>query len=249
MSQHPETSNSGPQAQDPTPRNRQAAPADLTSERTPNVLTNSKLKLQFGRFRSGWTRIDLQINIDAIERVAGSVRVMEFSLGGILVAPITRANFIRVTKTLILRRLQDVVESFTCQRSPQTINIGRGTSVPEPIGELLYALGNYYCDWNGIQYALSEPPPPVANPPAFYTVDAAILSGFITFCRLATHYKMVPFPKMSDTIVLPLMLLTKNEHYQVGQVRSMSMIPTQPDCYLRFVHEELFVQPPFDWND
>ncbi|KAH9632266.1 hypothetical protein HF086_002901 [Spodoptera exigua] len=102
---------------------------------------------------------------------------------------------------------------------------------------------------NFIRVAKTPPAVPAANPPDFFTVDPVLLSGFITFCSLAHNYKMVPFPKMSDTIGLPLMLLSKQEANNSGQIRSKCLVPNPADCFLRFVHEELFIAPPFAWGD
>ncbi|KAG5871784.1 hypothetical protein JTB14_023468 [Gonioctena quinquepunctata] len=129
------------------------------------ILSDPELKLQFGRLMSRRRVVTLDVNPGGLTRVITRVyQTMVRSFGGVLDAPIEQAPFLQMVRTLILKRLQDLVEGATGIRPDNPIRIARTLPVPQPIGELLYSLGTYYAQWNGIRYELRpSPAPPPQN--------------------------------------------------------------------------------------
>lgn len=133
------------------------------------------------------------------------------------------------------------MKADTCVRPKNYVAMARNIAVPQPIGELLYTIGNVMLPYNGRRYTYSFTPPPAANPPTYFTVDAPILSTYHTFMALTKDtYRQVPFPRPSSTEGQPLMLLGKREANGTCIVRSVSMDPTPADAFLFFVHEDPF---------
>lgn len=175
---------------------------------------------------------------------------MAVTLGGVLVPPILREEFLRVTRTIILKRLQDIEEYETGQQPQNALRLARVLDVPRPIGELLYALGPYYCDLNGKQYQILPVARPAENIPDWFTVDVNLLTTYrlyIDMCR--DRYSMVTYPRMTEMLGQPLMLTAKHEADDLGTVRAYLNCAQPSDGFLRFVHEEFFVEPPFAYND
>ncbi|KAG5862539.1 hypothetical protein JTB14_020196 [Gonioctena quinquepunctata] len=210
------------------------------------ILSDPELKLQFGRLMSRRRIVRLDVNPGGLTRVITRVyQTMVRSLGGVLDAPIEQAPFLQMIRTLILKRLQDLVEGATGIRPENPIRIARTLPVPQPIGELLYALGTYYAQWNGIRYELRPSPTP-APPEPWRQLDPQIVANYRQFMDMTTtRYRQCPFPKMSDLIGQPLMFCCKNEADNQCQILAPGPVPTPADAFLRFVHEEFFAAPPF----
>lgn len=210
------------------------------------ILSNPELKLQFGRMMSRRRTVTLDVNPELIMRVITTTyQQMVNTLGGVIDPPITQADFLRMSRTLLLKRLQDLVEGTTGIRPENAIRLARTITVPQPLGELLYALGYYYSQWNGIRYELRPTPQP-AQPEPWRQVDPAIVAHYRQFLEMTKErYRQCTFPKLNDLIGQPLMFCVKNEADNMCQILAPGPVPTPADSFLRFVHEEFFTAPPF----
>lgn len=75
--------------------------------------------------------------------------------------PITGENFIRMWKTLILKRVQDVYEKEKHVRSDHYVRLDRSILTPAPLTDLLYALG--YTEWLNITYTMDYSQDDISN--------------------------------------------------------------------------------------
>lgn len=210
----------------------------------PAILTVPELRLQFGRLNSTRTRVTVRINPGELSRVyAAEYQAAVHTLGGLIAVDLTEAQYIQISRTFLLKRLQDIHEHQTGIRPPAPIQLARGFEVLRPSGELLYALGPYFCDLNGKQYHLTYPAAPNVDPPAWYALDAAILGRYRLFIDLVKNrYDLITFPKMSDMNGHPLMFTRGEEANDYKVVRASLNIPQPSDAFLRFVHEDGFIE-------
>lgn len=229
-----------------------SAPATTQVARlTPLVLRIPDMTLQFGRLNSTRRRVIVIVDPSLLERVLDEMyTAMTATLNGFAVPFITRENFIRMCRTLIAKRLQDIMEWQNGIRPANLIQIVRVIDVPQPLAELLYSFGPYFCQLNGKQYYYGLIPRPDVHPPNWWQLDPVIVSNyryFIDQCR--TRYMISPFPKMSDMIGQPIMLTARHEDHNMSQVRAYLNCATPADGFLRFVHEEFYTNLPFTYDD
>ncbi len=213
------------------------------------LLELPELKMQFGLMRKKCNRTTLIVDPLRLSRVIDrTYQTLVFSLGGILAAPITQANFLRVCRTIVHKRLQDIVTFQSKIRPQNEIKIQRSFLVPQPIGELLYALGPYDCAATGMRYELSPMNRPAAEAevPPYMIIDANIWRSYLDFIAMTEErFMYVRFPKEADMAGQPLMLTTKEVEGNLERVQG-ALTEVQPsNAYLRFVHEEFFTDPPF----
>lgn len=214
------------------------------------LLNSPELKLQFGRMMTRRRVVTLHINPGAITRVVNrTYQSMVRTLGGVMDAPITQVNFLRITRTLMLKRVQDIVEASTGVRPDQPIRIARTMPLPQPIGELFYAIGTYYCQWNGIKYEITSSAP-LVPPEDWRTLEPAQLANYRNFMEMTVdRYRQCPFPKLTDVIGQPLMMCVKDEVNNQCQIKSPGPIPTPADAFIKFVNEEFITDMPFAGNN
>lgn len=248
MAQPPPVSTPVPEQPPPArpPAPSQPAPPPSTPQSTSNfqpaLLSRPELKLQFGRLNSTRRRITVNINPGLFERVFRTeYRVLVQTLGGLIAPTITEDEYLRMSRTLVLKRLQDIVEFQSGIRPADAIRMARAVEVPMPTAELLYSLGPYFCDVNGKQYQLSYTPAPANNPPNWYTLDPAILSNYkLLMDQVTNRYMKTSFPKMSDITGQPTMFTVGLEQDGLKTIRASLNVPTPADAFLRFVHEEYY---------
>lgn len=216
----------------------------------PTLLNQPELKLQFGRLNSTKRRIETNIDPGAFSRVfIAEYRALVHTLGGLIAPVITEDEYVRMSRTLVLKRLQDVYEYQTGLKSPDALRMARALVVPMPTAELLYSFGPYFCDVNGRQYNLSYPPAPPQAPPNWYTLDPTILSNYrLLMDQVKNRYMTTSFPKMSDVTGQPTMFTVGLEVNGLKTIRASINVPTPADAFLRFVHEEYYtnVVPVFN---
>ncbi|KAK6616793.1 hypothetical protein RUM43_015060 [Polyplax serrata] len=83
---------------------------------------------------------------------------------------VTEQDFIRMCKTLLLKRVQDVYKRERNVRPEYHVRLARTIIMLSPWAELLYAIGVYYSAACGIFVHIVQPPPP-AEPEPWWTVD------------------------------------------------------------------------------
>lgn len=214
------------------------------------VLSNTELRLQFGRMMSTRRVIVLDVNPELLNRVFyRTYQVMNMTLGSVMDAPIGMADFIRVCKTIVFKRLQDIQEYNSYIPVVGAVKFARALSVPQPLGELLYALGGYFAQWNGIQYHL-RPTPATLNPEPWREVNVNLLREFRRFMEMTKErYRQCSFPKTAEMTGQPLMFCVKSETDGLGRILAPGPVPTPADAFLRFIHEEFYSNPPFTVNN
>lgn len=157
--------------------------------------------------------------------------------------PITQANFCRVWKTIILKRIQDVYELEKSRRADHFIRISRNVNLPAPLADLLYTLGQYYDPQEDIMHHLVPPAHP-AQPEPWRSVDADILTQWNeTITLLTPYFIMKEYPPMSIYQGTPIMFTTVVDTGNLRAVKARFNGPTPSDAYIRLVNDELFEQP------
>lgn len=207
------------------------------------LLSQPELKLQFGRLNSTRRRITWQVDPAALTRVfQKEFRVLVNCLGGLIAPAITEDQYLQMTRTLVLKRLQDISEYQTGIRPNPCLAMSRSLNIPQPLGELLYALGPYYSNVHGRDYYPVAPARPAAAVPAWMNLDANILSDYrLLMDQVKSRYQTVPFPKMSDMNGQPLIFTISSEANDMNTVRASINTPQPSDAFLRFVHETDFI--------
>lgn len=115
------------------------------------------------------------------------------------VLPIDAANYARMIKTLVLKRVQDVHEKCFNQRAPHFVRLYRNIMLPKPIYDLMAALGRGFNIHDGHHYYMSPVAHPAANPPDFWQIDNNILTAYQQFSRrMSPIYQHVEFPNSND---------------------------------------------------
>lgn len=128
-----------------------------------------------------------------------------------LTPPLTKAEFTRMWRTLILRRTQDVYDNEKCSRPNDYVKIGRTIKLPAPLADLLYSLGHFDSVATGHRHHL-VPPAKGATPADWWTKDDSIISKWSTFCdRMQTFYQMREYPAVSTAVDKPMMLCTRSD--------------------------------------
>lgn len=157
--------------------------------------------------------------------------------------PITQDQFIRMCRTLLLKRVQDIYEKCHRIRAPNYIQIDRGILIPGPVGDLLYVLGRYHSTNDGAVYVLS-PPPRAAAAENWWAIDNDILGRYLLYIdRLSDDYIMYEFPKPTDYDNRPICRTTINDfNNDYRSVRAHDSGVTPNDAFIRFVNDDLFIQ-------
>lgn len=235
-----------PQAQAAPPQGQQG-PAN---DNNPILLNLPELRLQFGRLNSRRARVNLTVNPGLLTRVyTAEYHAAVSCLAGMIIPEINVDDYVRISRTFLLKRLQDVVEYQSGIRPPGALQLARGFDVLRPSAELLYALGPYFCDLDGKQYNLAIHPAG-AVPENWRAIDNAILQNYrLLIDQVRNRYTLAPFPKMSEMQGHPLHFTVGQEEEQHKTVRSINNLPQPSDAFLRFVHEEFYVNNIPAYND
>lgn len=195
--------------------------------------------LTFGRLDSDFHTLDHTVNIAAQASLPELVfRQMEQLTS--VDFPLTQVDFIRMWQTLILKRTQDVIEKQRLQRPDHFVRLARNIIVPAPLADLLYSLGQFHSNANGIIYNLTQPPR--ADPaPAWWNIDNNIVANWqMTMGRMQNAYTMREYPTPTEYQNRPLCLTTIQDDGQLRSVRSFTNETTMADSFIRFVNDDLF---------
>lgn len=110
------------------------------------LLTPSEL-IHLARTDADYVFVDMPLDVaaqvslpQATYRQLVSLRVVDL--------PITEAEFMRVWRTLLLKRSQDVYEKCHSTRPDHYVRITQQTLVPGPLSDVLYHLGSEYRFFN-----------------------------------------------------------------------------------------------------
>lgn len=196
----------------------------------------------FGRLDSDFHMVDHTVQIatqDTLPRATWrQLHQMTF-----VEPPITEDEFVRMWRTLILKRVTDVYESEKRVRANQFIRLSRNLTVPAPLADLLYSLGSYFDPLEGVFHHIIPPAAPAA-PENWRTVDATILQNWCTYMnRMSGAFVMKEFPPISQYEGTNLFHCTRQVAGQVCTIKARYKGTTPADAYIRFVNDELFDNP------
>lgn len=203
------------------------------------ALESKHTSYSFGRMDSDYSIITHVVEIDGQDTLSGQTYDQLLQLSNVALG-ITRNNFIRMWKTLILKRVQDVYEKQTHVRGEHFVRLDRGISLPAPLADLLYSLGSYHSNATGHIHQI-EPPARPANPQEWWALDAPIVRTWNqTIARLAPLYTMKEYPSQGTWNDKPLMLTRRHAVNNYVSIKSWTNEPTMQDGYIRAVNDELF---------
>lgn len=227
-----------PAAAQPPPRPNPAPPQRLN-----NNVQLAPLELgMFGRLDSDYHVVDHTINInvqDFLPRATWrQLHQMTF-----VDPPITEDDFVRMWKTLMLKRVTDVYEQEKHQRADQFIRLSRNLTIPAPLADLLYSLGSYFDPIEGVFHHIIPPPAP-ARPEPWRVVDANILQNWTTYInRMSPAFTMKEFPALSQYEGAPLIHCVIEDGNNLRTIKARYKGPAPADAYVRFLNDELFGDP------
>lgn len=204
--------------------------------------------LEFGRADNDYVVVDIPVSIDNQNSLSGIVYRQLIALSA-LELDLTEAQFTRMWKSLILKRVQDIYQKEKKQRHEHLIRLDSSIMVPGPLGDLLFSLGQHISTTNGRVYDITPPPRP-AQPPDWWAFDPVIVAGW---CRLMYRIKPLyithEFPSMSDYEGRPLVFTSIQDVGPLRHVKAFSSEPKPSDALLRFLHDDLFNGFPFAFVD
>lgn len=158
--------------------------------------------------------------------------------------PITRDNFIRVSKTLLLKRLMDVHEMVHTTRPDHYVRISRHVGLPAPIADTLHSIGYYLSPSSGA-YFMPAVPARAAQPEPFWTVDTALMDQWVnTIAQLESSYMMREYPSPSDTGFRPWISARLETHNATRRVMIHNTETSLADAFSRLVNDDVFTGQP-----
>ena len=173
---------------DPTVPARPAAPSHGGDSVSLPIVDDVNMKLGFGHLDSDYFIQEVTLNIDVTERVARATyaQVVDISTTD---PPINEEDFIRVWKTILLVRSMHVFESEKGVRPPHYIRLAPTVSLPRPLGDLVYSLGQFHSMANGIVYDI-VPPVQGHAPEPWWQVNGGTLT--VLFYSQILQYSLSP---------------------------------------------------------
>ncbi|KAL1502540.1 hypothetical protein ABEB36_007668 [Hypothenemus hampei] len=204
----------------------------------------SSIVKRFNFPRTNYTRKDVTVTPGPIEgTILSTYRIMQVITG--INFEITEAEFLRMSRTIILMRVQDV---YACSKGLYSSNFlpltrSRGTFLlPAPIADLCYQIGYYYSPILGIRF---EPVPPLkanVNSPDWWTVDNRIVEAYLRLCcRMSRSYTMKEYPSFKECEATGLLLTNSQVVNNCVTVKSFTNEANMTDGLIRAVHENGFI--------
>lgn len=202
------------------------------------------LLLDFGSTRSDYHRVDMTLVVAGQDTVSSAVwrQLQHLETRDI---GITEAVFIKLWKTFMLKRAQDLFQSEKNRRADNFVRFYTNLPVPKPLYDLLCALGQCYDNTNGVTYDIIPPARSQQNPQAWYTLTAADLNTWIQEMRRYERvYEMCEFPQRSDFEGRALQRLAYDDNNALRQVKARSTIVRPSDTLITLMHDQLFEPMP-----
>lgn len=159
--------------------------------------------------------------------------------------PITRENFIIVWKALILKRVQDLYSYKIKRVAPHAITIPPNITIPGPLADLLYNLGDYYCPIEGVTHTVVPPARPDSEAPGWWTPSQANLRAWsLTMHRMKNCFTITTFPKRTHRAGRPLYHLVAEDANTERRVYLRFNTPEAADIAIVFANDTLFDPQP-----
>ncbi|XP_059487742.1 uncharacterized protein LOC132203757 isoform X1 [Neocloeon triangulifer] len=148
-----------------------------------------------------------------------------------------RSEFIRMWKSLLLARVQQVLRKEEFTEKPLFEPFG--TLVPAPLGELLDAIGSFSSQARGGIYRIK---PPENKGEDWWKMDNELLrKWWLLKTQMKRHYKLLEFPSKDDVQNRPLMLLLRPEEGQEEPfIKAWTNEPPPELPHLHLVNDPLF---------
>lgn len=195
--------------------------------------------MSFGRMDSDYRVRILTINIDEQDTLSGATYDQLLQLTTVDL-PLTRNQFIQVWKTLLLKRVQDIIEKQTFSRPDHFVRISRNIPLPAPLADLLYSLGQFHSKTNGTIFRITQPAR-ATPPPPYWNADGALLFQWqIMMGRLSKAYVMREYPPPTDWENKAILVTSINDDGDLRSVKSFNNEPTMADAFIRFANDNLF---------
>lgn len=115
-----------------------------------------QLLFDFDQLDSIYRRHDLIVNIDALVSVAQAIYQQLKQLSAIALT-MDEVNFVRMWRTLILKRVQDIFKLEKHRRAEHFIRVMPNLRVPAPLADLLYSLGQLHSRALGTVFDMIPP--------------------------------------------------------------------------------------------
>lgn len=156
--------------------------------------------------------------------------------------PISRDDFIRMWKTIILKRVQDVFQEEKKRVIDNRIFFSCSLQVPLTLYDLLISLGCFESKVNGTIYHIVLPKVKDAAEEKWWTLDDEITKNWIMTMAMMQHrFQMGVFPN-SDSIMGSTLMLTTISDLANGQ-RTIKMVTNevhQSQSFVRLVNDDIF---------
>lgn len=215
------------------------APEPPTTQNPIPAMNNAKIANLFNRMDRDERTFDHVVDVNAQDTLSGEV-YDQLAIISSVTLPITRANFIRMWKTLILKRTQDVYEQEYLTRPEHYVRVSRTVNLPAPLADLLHALGSFYSHHTGRQHNITQPAR-AAAPPNWWNVDQALLRDWMaTTTYMNKVYVMKEYPSQRETEAKPIVLTFKQTVGTKTRIKALTNEPTLSDGFIRLVNNELF---------
>lgn len=203
---------------------------------------NGPHTLMFGRLDSDYHIQDRIVQIDGQQTLPTLVYNQMEQLVSIQL-PLNLNEFIRVWRTILLKRVQDVYEREKSVRPEHYVRVARNISLPAPLADLCYSLGRFHSRYNGVIYDVVQPAR-AAAPPAWWNVDQDLIARWaLTMGRFSHLYTMREFPSPVDFDNKPMILTSMRVNNRIKSVKAFTGESSMHDAYIRTVNDELFDNP------
>lgn len=231
-----------------TPPKRDSSPQPLDKTSNPTfkipLLDDYEYGRMYGRMDSDFFVREHTMRVDNQTTLSSAV----YNVLAELVTwplPITQDEFIRMWKTLMLKRIQDVFESEKSRRSDHFVRLVRNIPLPAPLGDLLHSIGYFHSTKTGYLHHVVQPAR-ASTPETFWTVDPAITASWInTMNRLSHIYTMKEFPTMSQCEGRSMLLTTVSAwNTPMRSVNSFTNETYMTDGFIHAMNNQLYEADP-----
>lgn len=211
-------------------------------------LRNPQASLSLGRLDSDYHVVDFTLQIAGQDTLSTLTYNQMTALVTVNLG-ITLDQFIRMWKTILLKRANDVFEMEKRVRNATFIRLSRNLLLPGPLADLCHAIGGFSSPATGEVYH-TVPPATPAVAPNWTVVDNDIVQLWNReMARMSPLYTMKEFPPLSQYDARPMMLTRRIAADNLCQVKSNTNDPKPTDALIRFVNDELYDQPGWYTDD
>lgn len=196
-------------------------------------------KMNFGRMDSDYHVEEHQVQIGNQDTLSG-LTFDQMEQQSTVRLPMTREAFQQMWKTVILKRVQDVVYASTQIVSAHPIILSRSLKIPAPLSDLLESLGTFISKRLGSRHYLTEPTYAAAN--VWTAVDNEILRQWSQLMgRISNLYEVREFPVPSNFGGDPLMFCFNAANADGSNVvHAYTDEPTIEDAIITACNDALF---------